>query len=120
MEENNFESSGMKILIVDDNLTNLDLLLRTLSDRGYEISVATDGELALKAVTVSSPDLILLDVLMPGIDGFETCARLKSNPATKNIRLFFFRRKLTPLILSKDSSTEGQITSQNLLKEMKF
>ena len=94
MEENNFESSGMKILIVDDNLTNLDLLLRTLSDSGYEISVATDGEMALKAVTVASPDLILLDVMMPGIDGFETCARLKSDPATKNIPVIFLSAKI--------------------------
>jgi len=45
--------------------------------------------MALKAVTVASPDLILFDVLMPGIDGFETCARLKSDPATENIQFVF-------------------------------
>jgi two-component system, sensor histidine kinase and response regulator len=107
MEENNFESSGMKILVVDDNLTNLDVLLRTLSEGGYDISVATDGEMALKVVTVSSPDLILLDVMMPGIDGFETCARLKSNPATKNIPVIFLSAKTDTADIVKGFQSGG-------------
>ena len=78
---------------MDDNLSNLDVLLYTLSESGYDISVATDGEMALKAVTVALPDLILLDVKMPGIDGFETCKRLKSDPTTKDIPVIFLSAK---------------------------
>ncbi len=107
MKENNLETLGMKILIVDDNLTNLDVLLRTLSERGYELSVATDGEMALKIVSAASPDLILLDIMMPGIDGFETCARLKSNPATQNIPIIFLSAKTDPADIVKGFQSGG-------------
>ena len=96
MIANNLESSGMKILIVDDNLANLDVLLRTLSEKGYDISVATDGDMALKAVAAACPDLILLDIMMPGINGFEICKRLKNDPATKDIPVIFLSAKTDP------------------------
>ena len=87
---NDFSSS--KILIVDDTEANIDVLMEALGEN-YEISVATDGETALEAVAFESPDLILLDVIMPGIDGFETCRRLKENPETQKIPVIFITAK---------------------------
>ncbi|MEG3877082.1 response regulator [Microcoleus sp. herbarium7] len=77
------------ILIVDDTPTNLDVISEALSDAGYTVAIATSGERALKQLERRSPDLILLDVMMPGIDGFETCARLKANPNTCDIPVIF-------------------------------
>jgi phosphoserine phosphatase RsbU/P len=78
-----------RILIVDDNPTNLQVLSRTLEGRGYELLVATSGEGALTLALSAHPDLILLDIMMPGIDGFETCRRLKSDPDTRDIAIVF-------------------------------
>jgi signal transduction histidine kinase len=78
-----------KILIVDDTPANLSVLADTLSEAGYQLMVAEDGEDALAQTTHSRPDLILLDVMMPGLDGFETCARLKAAPATRDIPVIF-------------------------------
>ena len=77
------------ILIVDDMPNNLGALLDYLTDFGFEVLVAEDGESAIEQVEYALPDLILLDVLMPGIDGFETCSRLKSNQTTKDIPVIF-------------------------------
>ncbi len=77
------------ILIVDDTPTNLDVISEALSDAGYTVAIATSGERALKQLERRSPDLILLDVMMPGIDGFETCQRLKANPKTCDIPVIF-------------------------------
>ncbi len=77
------------ILIVDDNPTNLKVLSGAIADSGWEILVATDGESAIEQAEYAKPDLILLDVMMPGIDGFETCNQLKENPATYGIPIVF-------------------------------
>lgn len=77
------------IMIVDDNLTNLSVLFDTLRSNGFNISVAKSGEKALEQIKTVKPDLILLDVLMSGIDGFETCRRLKNNQTTKDIPVLF-------------------------------
>ncbi|NES02353.1 MAG: hybrid sensor histidine kinase/response regulator [Okeania sp. SIO2F4] len=77
------------ILIVDDNPTNLSVLSETLGGAGFRFRVAMDGETALALVERNHPELILLDVQMPGIDGFETCRRLKTNPATQGIPIIF-------------------------------
>lgn len=68
------------ILIVDDTPTNLDVISETLSDAGFKVAIATSGERALQQIDRRPPDLILLDVMMPGIDGFETCQRIKATP----------------------------------------
>jgi len=81
--------AGLKILIVDDTSANIDVLLRLLSEEGFEISTAMTGEAALTLVEKNRPDLILLDVMMPGVDGFETCKRLKTNPHTRDIPVIF-------------------------------
>jgi two-component system, NtrC family, sensor kinase len=77
------------ILIVDDTPTNLKLLFEMLNSSGYRVSIAKNGESALEKVHDIIPNLILLDVMMPGIDGFETCRRLKANPKTKDIPVIF-------------------------------
>lgn len=77
------------ILLVDDTATNLVVMSKALKNAGFEIAVATDGESAISLVEYAPPDLILLDVMMPGIDGFETCARLKANPQSKDIPVIF-------------------------------
>ncbi len=77
------------ILIIDDTPTNLEVLFDLLADSGYTVLVAEDGESAIARAEYAPPDLILLDVLMPGIDGFETCRRLKANPSTKDIPVIF-------------------------------
>ena len=68
-----------RILIVDDNETNRDILVTRLATHGYELSQAADGEEALTAAKAQLPDLILLDVMMPKLDGFEVCRRLKGD-----------------------------------------
>jgi Response regulator containing a CheY-like receiver domain and a GGDEF domain len=77
------------ILIIDDNGTNLKVLSQTLTSAGFQLAVATNGEEALEQVLEELPELILLDVKMPKIDGFETCIRLKANPKTKDIPIIF-------------------------------
>ncbi|MEG4092445.1 response regulator [Microcoleus sp. Pol12B4] len=77
------------ILVVDDTPTNLQVLFDVLSEQGYRVAIAKNGETALQRVQSSEPNLILLDVMMPGIDGFETCKRLKANPATRDIPVIF-------------------------------
>lgn len=78
-----------KILIVDDTPQNIDVLSATLEDLGAELMAATTGARALELASRSVPDLILLDVMMPGMDGFEVCRRLKADPATAEIPVVF-------------------------------
>ena len=77
------------ILIVDDNSANLGVLSDALSQAGFEVRVAKSGKMALERVKYALPDLILLDVMMPEMDGFETCRRLQANPETTQIPVIF-------------------------------
>ena len=77
------------ILIVDDTPDNLLVLFSYLEEKGYKVLLAEDGESALQIAQSKAPDLILLDVLMPDIDGFETCRRLKAKSSTKDIPVIF-------------------------------
>jgi CheY-like chemotaxis protein/DNA-binding CsgD family transcriptional regulator len=77
------------VMIIDDTPDNLALLSDTLSESGYRVLVATDGALALEQINYVIPDIILLDVMMPGIDGYETCKRLKADPKTAAIPVLF-------------------------------
>ena len=78
-----------RILIIDDHPTNIDVLYDYLSDLGYEVLVAEDGKSALERIHYSLPDIILLDIMMPDLDGFETCDRLKADPRTAEIPVIF-------------------------------
>jgi len=77
------------ILIIDDDPDNLAMVSAYLEDRQYRILVAEDGESGVRRALYARPDLILLDVLMPGIDGYETCRRLKALEGTKDIPVIF-------------------------------
>jgi len=77
------------ILIVDDTPANLGVLFDTLEMSGFRVLVNTNGESALETVKQAHPDIILLDIMMPGMDGFETCSHLKSDDAVKDIPVIF-------------------------------
>lgn len=77
--------AGEKILIVDDNPTNLKLVAYLMSANGYEVTTALDADAALSAIARNPPQLILMDLQLPGVDGLELTRKLKSDPATKGI-----------------------------------
>jgi diguanylate cyclase (GGDEF)-like protein len=77
------------ILVVDDTPENLTVLRQMLTEQGYRVRPALSGEIALKAVQVDIPDLILLDIMMPGMDGFEVCRKLKAEAGTRDIPVLF-------------------------------
>ena len=82
-------SGQHSILVVDDTPANIGILLDTLSKAGYRVRVASDGESALEQLQYSPPDLVLLDVMMPGMDGFETCRRLRQLPKLEQLPVVF-------------------------------
>ena len=92
METNN------KILIVDDIPINIQMAMNILKDEGYKMYYAKSGEMALKLIDENDFDLILLDIMMPEMNVFEVCLKLKSNDKTKNIPIIF--------LSGKDSSTD--------------
>jgi two-component system, NtrC family, sensor kinase len=77
------------ILVVDDNPTNIQVLFDLLTEIGYRVAIAKSGEAAILRLQSYRPDIILLDVMMPGIDGFETCQRLKADSLTRDIPVIF-------------------------------
>jgi len=77
------------IVIVDDNPNNLQVLSSMLQQAGFKVRPALSGEIALRAIAASPPDLILLDIRMPEMDGYETCRRLKAEPASRDIPVVF-------------------------------
>jgi serine phosphatase RsbU (regulator of sigma subunit) len=80
--------SDSRILIVDDAKTNIDILVEALRDE-YKLSVALDGAAALRSVEKSAPDLVLLDIVMPGLDGYEVCRRLRAQESTRELPIMF-------------------------------
>lgn len=82
-----------KILIIDDDVDTLKLVGLMLERQGYQIAVASNGTLGLEKTTVERPDLILLDVMMPDMDGYEVTRRLRANPATAHIPIIMFTAK---------------------------
>ena len=80
--------SESRVLIVDDAKENIDILVEALRDE-YKLSVALDGDTALRSVEKSPPDLVLLDIMMPGVDGYEVCRRLRSREATREVPVMF-------------------------------
>jgi DNA-binding response OmpR family regulator len=86
------------ILIIDDDLVNLKMLVDHLETQGFRILVSQDGESGLRRAKYAQPDLILLDVILPDIDGFELCQQLKADETTKGIPVLF----MTVLTLPED------------------
>ena len=87
-----------KILVVDDSPTSRQILTNSLDGQGYNIVTACDGEEALQKAVTEHPDVILLDVVMPGKNGFQVCRQLKTDEATKDIKII--------LVTSKSQKTD--------------
>ena len=83
------ENSPANILIVDDTQQNLRLLSSMLQKHGFNVRCAINGSLALGTARSQWPDLILLDIAMPGMDGYEVCRQLKADPSTQEITVIF-------------------------------
>jgi len=96
--------SDCRVLVVDDTKANIDVLVETLRE-DYKLSIATDGERALRSIEKSPPDIILLDIMMPGIDGYEVCRKLKADPQTREIPIIF----LSALNEVKDKTTGFEV-----------
>ncbi len=93
MEKSTEPKKKMRIMLVDDTPANIDVLRKTLEKDDYDMAVAPNGEMTLKIAPRFKPDLILLDIMMPGIDGYETCQKLKSMEETKHIPIIFITAK---------------------------
>ncbi|HEY9889373.1 MAG TPA: response regulator [Candidatus Obscuribacterales bacterium] len=87
--ETKADMTQQTILVVDDTPTNIQVLFDLLDASGYRVAIAKSGDIALQRLEHSLPDLILLDVMMPGIDGFETCRRIKANDRTSDVPVIF-------------------------------
>jgi DNA-binding NtrC family response regulator len=90
------KAHGPQILLVDDNATNLQVLYQTLDGNGYRLLAARCGKDAISIAQRALPDLILLDVMMPDMDGFQTCARLKADPRTRDSAVIFLSALTEP------------------------
>ena len=95
-QEINPKNLGRRILAIDDDLSQRTLIARTLEKSGYKVSTAENGEIGLELARGETPDLILLDVIMPGIHGNEVCKRLKADSRTKDIPVLFLTSLDTP------------------------
>ncbi len=98
---------GAKVLIVDDAPANLDLLRNLLEPLSCQIFFATNGEMAMEVAPASQPDIILMDVMMPGMDGFETCKRLKETDSLRDIPVVFVTAKTDVSDLAKGFEVGG-------------
>lgn len=96
MTDTAVETKGARVLVVDDVAANLKTLSGALEPSGYRIQAASDGRTALRLAASSAPDIILLDVMMPGLDGYETCRRLKEDPTTAGIPVVFITARTEP------------------------
>jgi len=93
MSKEQIDSTKPKVLIVDDTPENLKILQDTLEPHGYRIFVASNGKKALRTASAMRPDIILLDVMMPGLDGYEVCRQLKESEETQRIPVIFITVK---------------------------
>ncbi|MEH2022172.1 hybrid sensor histidine kinase/response regulator [Nostoc sp.] len=100
-----YEPEDNLILVVDDTTTNLEIVFDILTSVGFEVITENDGERALKRIESRLPDLILLDVMMPGIDGFETCKRLKQSSDSCDIPVIF---------MTANSDTDSKVKGLNI------
>jgi len=95
------------ILAVDDNPQNLQFLGKLLSDNGYEVGMGQNGLQALNFVKKNEPDLILLDIMMPEMDGYEVCRKLKADLGTRHIPIIFLTAKIDPSDIVKGFDAGG-------------
>jgi DNA-binding response OmpR family regulator len=93
MSERSVLVSKKKILVVEDEESLLKLESILLTSKGYEVRGVSNGQAALDAIAEESPDLVLLDIMLPEMDGFEVCRRIKSDPGTKEIPIIMLTAK---------------------------
>lgn len=105
-----------KILVVDDEPDILKVLVARLKEQGYETITALDGEQALAQAEQHKPDLIILDIMMPGMDGTEAAQKLKENPKTENIPIIF----LSALQTKTEEESEGDRIGGNVILSKPF
>jgi len=116
MNDTNVDSDARiaesKILVVDDNEQNLELLVAYLETLGCAVVTAVDGIDALEKVAAEKPDLILLDIMMPRMSGFEVCRKIKSDPTTRDIPVIMVTalNELTDIERGVESGTDDFIT----------
>jgi diguanylate cyclase (GGDEF)-like protein len=101
------KASRGDVLVVDDNAVNLDLLSEMLLERGYRVRVATSGRRALAAARSAVPDLVMLDINMPEMDGYEVCRELKTDAATRDVPVIFISALDTTIDKVKAFETGG-------------
>ena len=93
-----------KILLIDDDIVTQNMLVSTLINAGYSVIVAPNGDLGIEAASRQLPDLIILDIMMPGMDGTDVAGLLKTNPKTKKIPIIF----LSSLITEKGENNKSK------------
>jgi twitching motility two-component system response regulator PilG len=111
-EEGAHEMSKQKILVVEDDVSLLKLESILLATRGYQVFSKDNGKDALECVEKEMPDLLLLDVMLPGVDGFEVCRQIKSNPLTSHILVVLLtaKRAREDVAMGKEVKADGYIT----------
>src|SRR5258705_13664010 len=87
------ETLSARILVVDDTPANIQTLAAILKEQGYQLSVATNGRQALEVMEKMRPDLVLMDVMMPEMDGYEACQHIKASPSLRDIPIIFLTAK---------------------------
>ena len=104
--------SKKKILVVEDEESLLKLQSVLLTLRGYNVKGVTDGQAALEAVVATNPDLILLDIMLPKIDGFQVCRQVKANKATHHIQVIMLtaKKSMEDRVMGKQDRTDIYIT----------
>jgi two-component system response regulator VicR len=110
---------GKMVLIVDDEKNIVDILKFNLKEEGYETAVAYDGEVALAEYARRKPDLILLDVMLPLLDGFEVCRRIRETDRTTPIIMLTAREEETDKVLGLDLGADDYITKPFAVRELK-
>lgn len=94
-----------KILVVDDDRVIQQLLVVNLELEGYDVDVASDGEQALERVKGYEPDLVILDIMMPKLDGWEVCRRIKQDPATQDVPIIFLSARAQDMDIRRGYAT---------------
>jgi twitching motility two-component system response regulator PilG len=109
-----------RILIVEDEESLLKLESILLSSRGYQVTGVMDGASALARIEESKPDLVLLDIMLPGIDGFEVCRRIKENPATADIPVVMLTAKKNSQDMAKGTQVGADAYMTKPFKSVKI
>jgi CheY-like chemotaxis protein len=101
--------SRPRVLLADDDPRVLSVVSRYLDLEGYDMSTVSDGEAAVTTATRDRPDLIILDIMMPGIDGIEACRRIRANPATSQIPVLMFSALSEEAEIARLAGADGML-----------